>query len=465
MKNRRLIQLLAPMFFMTVLYVGVSQLGVFLYEKITSVSFIQNAEAASVDLSGKTKKQAVKLLETKVESWKGEQEIMLSFDGRDVLLDSDAIAFHFKESVGALKDQGNSPLIVSVDEAGLNGFIEERFPGYHLDQFPGLQKRIEDTTSMLKVDETIDLDDLYEGEENVFYAGELAEIEVSPGLSAFIEGNPVIDIPANARFSFLEFLDASGSSVSSPDDLGPVVSLLYELILHTDLAVAERNISTELPSYATLGLEARVNPVTGQDLVFMNARDTAYTVTFSLHDDNLKGQISGMATPYEYKVRTTGKKEYPPRVVKQFSAFIPQGVLATTQEGKKGRLITVYRDKYSSDGDVIDEERISEDFYAPTNRVEIWPLNASETDAALSDEVSVQDQGNEDGTGEPDSEGSTEGTREDSPENEGNDAAAAIEEEGTKDAQQSTDGNKNGTADKKDSSDVKTATKKKKEEK
>ncbi|MCM2589482.1 hypothetical protein NDQ53_09230 [Rossellomorea marisflavi] len=187
MKNRRLIQLLAPMFIMTVLYVGVSQLGVFLYEKITSVSFIQNAEAASVDLSGKTKKQAVKLLETKVESWKGEQEITLSFDGRDVLLDSDAIAFHFKESVGALKDQGNSPLIVSVDEAGLNGFIEERFPGYHLDQFPGLQKMIEDATSMLKVDETINLDEYFEGEENVFYAGELDKIEVTPGLSSFID--------------------------------------------------------------------------------------------------------------------------------------------------------------------------------------------------------------------------------------------------------------------------------------
>ncbi|MHC8522717.1 hypothetical protein ACPJHQ_17830 [Rossellomorea sp. H39__3] len=142
MKNRRLIQLLAPMFIMTMLYVGVSQLGVFLYERITSVSFIQNAEAASVDLSGKTKKQAMKLLETKVESWKGEQEIMLSFDGRDVLLDSGTIKFHFEESISALKEQGNSPLAVSVDEAALNGYIEERFPGYHLDQFPGLQKRL-----------------------------------------------------------------------------------------------------------------------------------------------------------------------------------------------------------------------------------------------------------------------------------------------------------------------------------
>lgn len=465
MKNRRLIQLLAPMFIMTVLYVGVSQLGVFLYEKITSVSFIQNAEAASVDLSGKTRKQAVKLLETKVESWKGEQEIMLSFDGRDVLLDSDAVAFHFKESVGALKEQGNSPLIVSVDEAGLNGFIKEQFPGYHLDQFPGLQKEIMDATSMLKVEGTIDLDEYFEGEENVFYAGELDKIEVTPGLSAFVDANPVIDIPANARFSFLEFLDSNGSSVSSPDDLGPVASLLYELILHTDLAIAERNISTVLPPYATLGLEARVNPVTGQDLVFMNARDSAYTVTFSLHDNTLKAQISGMASPYEYKVRTTGKKEYPPRVVKQFSAFIPQGVLATTQEGKKGRLITVYRDKYSSDGDVIDEERVSEDFYAPTNRVEIWPLNAAETDVTLSDEVSVQDQEKEDGSSETDSEGSMEAIREDSPEIEGDTDAASGEEESTVDEQQSTDGNKNGTTDKKGSFDVKTAPKKKKEEK
>ncbi|MCM2606012.1 VanW family protein [Rossellomorea marisflavi] len=462
MKNRRLIQLLAPMFIMTMLYVGVSQLGVFLYERITSVSFIQNAEAASVDLSGKTKKQAMKLLETKVESWKGEQEIMLSFDGRDVLLDSGTIAFHFKESISALKEQGNSPLAVSVDEAALNGYIEERFPGYHLDQFPGLQKKIEDATSMLNVDETIDLDDFYEGEENVFYAGELDEIEVSPGLAALIQGNPVIDIPANARFSFLEFLDASGSSVSSPDDLGPVVSLLYELILHTDLAVAERNISTELPPYATLGLEARVNPVTGQDLVFMNARDTAYTVTFSLHDNTLKGQISGMAMPYEYKVRMTGKKEYPPRVVKQFSAFIPQGVLATTQEGKKGQLISVYRDKHSSEGEVIDEERISEDFYAPANRVEIWPLNAGEADVTLSDENS--EEAGEDASGESDGESSTEGIREDSPEIEG-ETAPAVDEEGTTDGKQEDDGNKRVTTDKKDSPDVKTVQKKKEAEK
>ncbi|MGX1263544.1 hypothetical protein RKD55_001348 [Rossellomorea marisflavi] len=465
MKNRRLIRLLAPMFIMIVLYAGVSQLGVFLYEKVTSVSFIQNAEAASVDLSGKTKKQAIKLLETKVESWKGEQEIMLSFDGRDVLLDSGTIAFHFKESVGALKEKGNSPLAVSVDEAALNGYIEERFPGYHLDQFPGLQKRIEDATSMLKVEETIDLDDFFEGEENVFYAGELDEIEVSPGLSAFIEANPVIDIPGNARFSFLEFLDSSGSSVSTPDDLGPVASLLYELILHTDLAIAERNISTGLPPYASLGLEARVNPVTGQDLVFMNARDSAYTVTFSLHDNTLKGQISGMTMPYEYKVRTTGKKEYPPRVVKQFSAFIPQGVLATTQEGEKGKLISVYRDKYSSDGDVIDEELISEDFYAPANRVEVWPLNAGEPDGTLSDEASVQDQEKEDGSSESDSESSTEGIREDSPEVEGESAPVVDEEEGTADGNHEDDGHTSGTTDKTDSPNVKTAPKKKKAEK
>ena len=50
------------------------------------------------------------------------------------------------------------------------------------------------------------------------------------------------------------------------------------MILPTNFSIIERNISEELPDYAELGFEAKVNPEKNKDLVFSNGNESSYKI-------------------------------------------------------------------------------------------------------------------------------------------------------------------------------------------
>ncbi|MBN8191141.1 VanW family protein [Bacillus sp. NTK074B] len=380
MKKGLLVRLMAVLFCSTFFLYGFSHLGVFAYETffVKSLHLSKHAALASIHLGGANKEEALAKLDEKIEEWRGNQKIMIEFDGESVRLDPSLFQFHLEESIDKLEDNENTSLIVTMDEKALDSFLSDQFPDYNEDEvnLTSLKEYTLSLAGSLNQGESISIFDYLSRNEStqVIFEAVSNELEVTPTIKNFIDHHPSILIEPNSQFSFADFLEAEGFVVESQADLSPVASLLYQITLHSNFSIIERNISKELPGYATLGFEAKFNPMNNQDFVITNPNSTEYELKLAIQGNRLKALLQGIPFPNSYNVRLSDKETFPPRVIKQFSPFVEKGSVDIQQEGKDGILIRVYKQKLSTSGEILAEELINEDFYAPQHKVMIYPL-------------------------------------------------------------------------------------------
>ncbi|QHE62352.1 hypothetical protein FHE72_16015 [Rossellomorea vietnamensis] len=407
MKKGLLVKLMAVLFFSTFFLYGFSHLGVYAYESffVQSLNLSKHAAVASVNLGGANKEEAVKILEGKIIEWKGNQNIMLEFNGESARVDSALFQFHLEESIEKLDDNENSGLLVTLDDQALDSFLTDHFPDFSRDDInvASLKEYVLSLAGNLNKGETIDVYDYIDknASTQILFEAVSNELNITPTIKGFIENFPSILIAPNSQFSFSDFLETQGFVVESQADLSPVASLLYQITLHSNFSIIERNISKELPDYATLGFEAKFNPMNNQDFVITNPNATEYVLKLAIQDNRIKAQLEGIPFSSTYNVRLSEKETFPPRVIKQFSPFVEKGSVDIQQEGKDGVLIRVYKQKLSTSGEILSEELINEDFYAPQNKVAVYPLQeAQEATSETYDNVT-------DGTDEVDGEVTT----------------------------------------------------------
>ncbi|MCR8850135.1 VanW family protein [Rossellomorea sp. SC111] len=380
MKKGLLVKLMAVLFFSTFFLYGFSHLGVYAYESffVQSLSLSKHAAVASVNLGGANKEEAVKILDGKIVEWKGNQNIMLEFNGESARVDSALFQFHLEESIEQLDENENTSLVVSLDDQALASFLSDHFPDYSSGDInlASLKEYVLSLAGNLNEGETIDVYDYIDknASTQILFEAVSNELKVTPTIKSFIENFPSILIAPNSQFSFSDFLETEGFVVESQADLSPVASLLYQITLHSNFSIIERNISKELPDYVTLGFEANFNPMNNQDFVITNPNSTGYELKLAIHDNRIKAQLQGIPFPNSYNVRLSEKETFPPRVIKQFSPFVEKGSVDVKQAGKDGILIRVYKQKLSTSGEILSEELINEDFYAPQNKIAVYPL-------------------------------------------------------------------------------------------
>ncbi|UXH44232.1 VanW family protein [Rossellomorea vietnamensis] len=404
MKKGLLVKLMAVLFFSTFFLYGFSHLGVYAYESffVQSLNLSKHAAVASVNLGGANKEEAVKILEGKIIEWKGNQNIMLEFNGESARVDSALFQFHLEESLEKLDDNENTSLMVTLDDQALDSFLSDHFPDYSPDDInvASLKEYVLSLAGNLNSGETIDVYDYLDknASTQVLFEAVSNELNITPTIKSFIDNFPSILIAPNSQFSFSDFLETEGFVVESQADLSPVASLLYQITLHSNFSIIERNISKELPDYVTLGYEAKFNPMNNQDFVITNPNATEYELKLAIQENRIKAQLEGIPFSSTYNVRLSEKETFPPRLIKQFSPFVEKGSVDIQQEGKDGVLIRVYKQKLSTSGEILSEELINEDFYAPQNKVAVYPLQElQETPSDTYDNVT-------DGTDEVDGE-------------------------------------------------------------
>ncbi|CAN7302090.1 VanW family protein [Rossellomorea sp. LjRoot5] len=413
MKKGLPVKLMTVLFLSTFFLYGFSHLGVYAYESffVQSLSLSKHATVASVNLGGANKEEAVKILEGKIVKWKGNQNIILEFNGESARVDSALFQFHSKESIEKLDENENTSLMVTLDKQALDSFLLDHFPDYSSDDInlSSLKEYVLSLAGNLNKGETIDVYDYVDSNAStqILFEAVSNELKVTPTIKSFIENFPSILIAPNSQFSFSDFLETEGFVVESQADLSPVASLLYQITLHSNFSIIERNISKELPDYVTLGFEAKFNPMNNQDFVITNPNSTEYEIKLAIQNNRIKAKLQGIPFPNSYNVRLSEKETFSPRVIKQFSPFVEKGSVDVQQQGKDGVLIRVYKQKLSTSGEILSEELINEDFYAPQNKVAIYPLqeekeapsetfdNVSNGTDEIDGEVPTQDELNE----------------------------------------------------------------------
>jgi hypothetical protein len=388
MENRPFKKVFFPLLSATVFIFGFSHAGSFALDKFTEASVIKpSTKVASIDVGGQPEQQAKEALAQAVADWKAAAIMTAEFSGEETPIDLSVFHIDINTSLQSANEGGPNPLAVSVDSDMLMQQLTAAFPDIKVEEMDTetFQQDLISQASMLPNDSIISLSDYFpKGSVEEVTAEALSEkITVTPGIKSFIETFPEIMVEQGTDFSFLRHLEDSG--FTGDEDLSVITSLLYKLILKTNFTIIERNTSQELPKEVELGYEAKVDASSNQDFIFANPNKNDYVIQLELLNNQIYAQLVGYPLATDYKVSLKDKEEFPPKKIVQYNPFLEKNVVRVQEEGSKGILIKVFRQSIGTNGEVMEEEQIAEDFYPPVHRIEIHSLEEAPEDVEETD--------------------------------------------------------------------------------
>ena len=281
----------------------------------------------------------------------------------------------------ALPGQSN-PVLVQLED--LNPFLYSISATLSTDDFimNELEAKIITSAQMLETgSHQIILEDFLADNENQFTILEEASISTNESEELIVLTDHSIEIGATSQFSLLHFIEEQGLIGFSPLSLNKIATAIYQVILPTNFSIIERHISNELPDYATLGYEAKIDVEQNQDLIFSNPNKFSYFIEFEEKDGKLYVNLNGPSLLNQYVITFEDQESFKPKTILQFNPQLGPKEIRVKTEGKDGQLIKVYREHLDEKGKLIEKERIAEDFYAPIHRIEVSGLIVNEGDS------------------------------------------------------------------------------------
>jgi hypothetical protein len=385
-KNQRLLKLFVVLFFSSAFMFGTSHFGAKAFEKFNSDgSYSEGTTVGSVDISGKTETEVISLLEEKYVDWVNNTKIDLQFSEKTVPFDVNLFHFNAKQTVNNIIDGQKNTATITIEMLQVEEQIQILFPEIDHTKFE-LAKLTKDLTEKASLFETgtysFNLTSDYiipdATKAEVTISENVIELDEIPfDLESVIEANPEITIAEEATFSLLKF--AEGQKIENSESLSVIATAMYQAILSTNFEIVERNISSVLPSYATLGFEAKVNFDKNADLVIVNPNKTKYNFELKLENNKLIVTLKGAELVYNYEILKKDEQQLKPKTIVQYSPLLLPGKTKVQNAGADGQIVKVYRDTFQGDK-LIKSELLSEDYYAPAYRIEIHGLAETTND-------------------------------------------------------------------------------------
>jgi hypothetical protein len=345
-------------------------------------TFAQGTKIGSIDLSDKTKQQGIRELTSEIERWNKETIILFTYKERTYEVSKKLFEFNEEETVNNIKQEVDNRAVVSISEEKLVEEIKHTSAKINLDDI-NVKKLKADLLDVAMMPEskmyTFNLEDYATEQltENPTISKATVEVNKSnKDLAEFVKSVPTIELKEKSSFSLLEFLEENNSNDFTEETLSIVATGIYGAILPTNISIMERHISKELPSYVQLGYEAKVSEEEQMDLVLLNENRTSYTLELSYDSSKLTIVLKGSPFLYKYSIIKENKKSFDPKTVVQFDPTLEFGQTKVHFVGKKGQLISMYRQIANESGVVMKKELLSEDFYAPMHRIELHSLRA-----------------------------------------------------------------------------------------
>ncbi|WP_394217934.1 VanW family protein [Halobacillus trueperi] len=361
---------------------------------------------ASVNVSEKSREEAVQLLSEKAQEWKDNHSIVVKMDGKELTVDAEMIQFDVESTVEQAMDATIRDLQVAVNESyvtDLKTYMNDSLAKeFSQEQFIETVKR--DAAQLL--DSSLDYVayDFVKGNTASLYESIGDQTVVVPKKTSMVRVVKLFDgeeLEDGAVFSFNRLLNSDG--VYDEVSLDVLASAIYGASVEAGMIIQERHISHRLPEYVEIGLEANVDLNQGQDLKVYNPFTGDYHLSVNVEGGNVDVQWIGYPTTSDFHVQLLNREEISPKTIIQYSSLVNRGTFNLLQEGEKGEVVSVYRiDRSVSDGV---QEFISEDYYPPVARVEEHPSG--------SEGSSAENSGSDTGTNSSNSEDEKNSTEED----------------------------------------------------
>lgn len=376
MRNQQVIKLFLVLILSTTYIFSFSHFGALAYDSVMNRSdeFAEGTMIGSISVAGKTKNEAMQLIDEQLTKYLNETTITLKYKEKTEEFDLKLFDFNVEDSVSRAKHGKANPVIVTLEpiEDLLISLSPSILDDIHLNE-------VQD--AILNYAENLETGHYELRLEPYLAAGTnesavIAESVIQPefvenALDVFV--GKTIEIQGTSQFSLLKFVEDEIGAVA-PLPLSKIATAIYEVILPTNFDMIERHISNELPDYAVLGYEAKVDQDLKNDLVFSNSNEVTYTLDFEKKNDSLHVYLKGPKLLNQYIVTAEGKETFKPKIIRQFNPQLGPTEIRVKTKGKEGQLIKVYREHRDEKGAVLKKELIAEDFYPPIHQVEVQGL-------------------------------------------------------------------------------------------
>ncbi|MFJ7637419.1 VanW family protein [Peribacillus sp. NPDC097225] len=393
MKNPQMLKIFLVFILSTAYIFSFSHFGASAYNQIfkDSAQFGENTTIGSLDIEGRSKREVSTLLSEATEKWTQNTVLGITYKEGQMTVDNGIFHFQTEKTVVSLLSGKKNKAVVSVDKDSL---LEDLYDmslslaSTTLDIDKLANDLAVSAESLTEGTKTLELENYIDGD-----VGEdevIAEATVNAGDAAMAikELVPLIqplEVKGETQFSLLQKMSELEGKKYNSDTLSRLATAIYGVILPTNFTILERNISDQLPGYAKLGFEAHIDSEIGHDLVFANTNDHAYRVELQVEGKKLKVTLKGPSFLNSYEVKATDEKRYTPKTIKQYSDELAPDAIQVKKEGKDGITVKILRHIESSSGDLLETEILSEDFYAPIHRIEVYGLQLTEVPAPPSD--------------------------------------------------------------------------------
>ncbi|MGG4166861.1 G5 domain-containing protein [Rossellomorea vietnamensis] len=354
-----------------------AHLGAFAYDRFLSPNqaYPEGTKIGNIDVSTLSYSKAQDEINTKIEEWKEKQSMTLSYMDTIIPLDSKLFHFDIATSIEGATQGGEAPLLVRLE--GLDSLLSSNEVDTSMINLETLrQEIIVHAANLDDTDKNLHIEDFFTQSDTIEIISEInmEGITSTPGLQTLFNTYEEIELEGTSPFSLLTFLDEEAFTGMSNQELSTFASYLYQLILPTNFEVIERHQGRELPVDIGLGFEAYVNQDQGDDFIFTNPNDTVYKIILNRQGDRFSLALTGVKMPYEVIVDRRNEQTFKPKVIKQYSPYLNKGEVKVKEEGRNGMKIEVWRSFETKNGELLKEERISEDFYLPVFKEEIHSM-------------------------------------------------------------------------------------------
>ncbi|MEH7493470.1 G5 domain-containing protein [Neobacillus niacini] len=381
-KKQPFIKLFVVLFLSSAIIFSSSHFGAKAFENITNTSngkYSEGTTIGSIDLSGKSESEAISLLEEKYVEWVKNTKFELQYSEKIVRFDSNLFSFDATQSVYSIKDGQNNTVSMTIDIMPVQDQVHLQFPQIDASQLEITRLKTDLTNTASKFEQGSYIFNLNKDyliaktskQDNVISTAHVKLTEVPNGLETIITTNPELNIAEGATFSLVEF--AKQQKIESSSSLSVIATGIYQSILPTNFKITERNISSALPNYTSVGFEAKVNVANGSDLIIVNPNTTPYKINLKLDNKDLIVTLKGEKLLYDYKISKKEEQQLKPKSIVQYSPFLLPGQTKVESNGLDGQIVKIFRETYQGE-QLITSELISEDYYPPVYRVEVHGL-------------------------------------------------------------------------------------------
>ena len=388
----------------TIYIFSFSQFGVSAFNSVVNKgnTFAEGTKVGSISIEGKTRNEATQLLNDEITKWQEATTLTLQYKEKIQDFDTTHFTFDVEGTLQQLSQGQTNPVLVGV--TGLENFLTSISSSLTPEELKmdELEAEIVKSAGLLSSGSyQIQVESFVIDRNGQFTNLEQTTIsmgDLQDQIGTFARQS--IEIGSNTQISLLHFVSQQEMDGLSSLALSKIATAIYEVIMPTNFSIIERHISGELPEYADLGFEAKVDAGQNQDLVFFNPNKSSYFIEFENLEGTLNVYLKGSSFLNQYSITTEDRESFQPKTIRQFNPRLGPTEINVKEEGKEGQLIKVFREYIDENGKQIKKELISEDFYPPVHRIEVGGLIVNEGDSSTEEETDEMTENEEDGEDE-----------------------------------------------------------------